>query len=317
MTAAGARYRLGNNLMKIAEPAMRNVLGIRRVLGLALLLVAVAAVAYLESAVAGDFDLRLVYFIIVLYGAMLLPRALALAIAAAVAIVSVGVVGATGTRLIVNGLTHRTKKTLEDVLLPQFYCGVQDVSEFLIAMIPTHSRYCLEVISPFFDKAADSTPLKKLVKGIGSDNIDFRLRQTDFALDGQIKPWLGMPIAEFAKLKRAFVIGSFLRKDHPLLATRLRAAVKGGAKLSVLHGADEDLLMTVAHKIIAAFQAPFQVEGHSLPATLSIGAALFPNDSTDQEMLLKNADAAMYRSKEAGRNCFRMFSAAGWPDSRP
>jgi diguanylate cyclase (GGDEF)-like protein len=73
----------------------------------------------------------------------------------------------------------------------------------------------------------------------------------------------------------------------------------------------------VAQKIRAAFQAPFQVEGHSLPATLSIGAALFPNDSTDQETLLKNADAAMYRSKEAGRNCFRLFSAAGSPDSRP
>jgi len=73
----------------------------------------------------------------------------------------------------------------------------------------------------------------------------------------------------------------------------------------------------VGQKIIAAFQAPFQVEGHSLLSTLSIGAALYPNDSTDQETLLKNADAAMYRSKEAGRNCFRMFSAAGWPDSRP
>jgi len=73
----------------------------------------------------------------------------------------------------------------------------------------------------------------------------------------------------------------------------------------------------VAHKIIAAFQAPFQVEGHSLPATLSIGAALYPNDSTDQETLLKNADAAMYRSKEAGRNRFSLFSAAGSPDSRP
>ena len=73
----------------------------------------------------------------------------------------------------------------------------------------------------------------------------------------------------------------------------------------------------VGQKIIAAFQAPFQVEGHSLLSTLSIGAALYPNDSTDQETLLNNADAAMYRSKEAGRNCFRMFSAAGWPDSRP
>ena len=85
---------------------MRNVLGVRRVLGLALLLAAVAAVAYLDRSVGGDFDLRLVYFLIVLCGAMLLPRALALAIAAAVAIVSVGVIGATGTALIVNGLTH-------------------------------------------------------------------------------------------------------------------------------------------------------------------------------------------------------------------
>jgi len=73
----------------------------------------------------------------------------------------------------------------------------------------------------------------------------------------------------------------------------------------------------VGQKIIAAFQAPFQVEGHSLLSTLSIGAALYTNDSIDQETLLKNADAAMYRSKEAGRNCFSLFSAAGWPDSRP
>jgi diguanylate cyclase (GGDEF)-like protein/PAS domain S-box-containing protein len=73
----------------------------------------------------------------------------------------------------------------------------------------------------------------------------------------------------------------------------------------------------VAHKIIAAFQAPFQVEGHSLLTTLSIGAALYPDDSTDQDTLMDNADAAMYRSKDAGRNCFRLFSAAGSPDSRP
>src|SRR5207244_4074749 len=61
---------LGNHRMKIAEPAMRNVLGVRRVLGLILMLAAVAAVAYLERSVGGDFDLRLVYFLIVLSGAM-------------------------------------------------------------------------------------------------------------------------------------------------------------------------------------------------------------------------------------------------------
>ncbi|WP_025917907.1 NADH-quinone oxidoreductase subunit NuoG [Herminiimonas sp. CN] len=94
--------------------------------------------------------------------------------------------------------------------------------------------------------------LQKLVRGIGSDNVDFRLRQSDFSLDGKITPWLGMPIAEFAQLKQIFVVGSFLRKDHPLLASRVRQAVKLGAKLDILHATDDDLLIPVSHKIIQA-----------------------------------------------------------------
>lgn len=94
--------------------------------------------------------------------------------------------------------------------------------------------------------------LNKMTRGIGSDNIEFRLRQSDFALDGQVTPWLGMPIANFSQLKRAFVIGSNLRKDHPLVATRLRTATKGGAKLSLLQSSDDDLLMPIANKLIAA-----------------------------------------------------------------
>lgn len=94
--------------------------------------------------------------------------------------------------------------------------------------------------------------LQKLVRGIGSDNVDFRLRQSDFTLDGKITPWLGMSIAEFAQLKQIFVVGSFLRKDHPLLASRLRQAVKLGAKLNILHATDDDLLIPIANKIIQA-----------------------------------------------------------------
>ncbi|KAF3998124.1 NADH-quinone oxidoreductase subunit NuoG [Glaciimonas immobilis] len=94
--------------------------------------------------------------------------------------------------------------------------------------------------------------LQKVVRGLGSENIDFRTRQSDFALDGKVTPWLGMSINEFAELDRAFLIGSFLRKDHPLLSARLRLSVKSGAKLSILHATDDDLLMPVANKIIAA-----------------------------------------------------------------
>jgi NADH-quinone oxidoreductase subunit G len=93
--------------------------------------------------------------------------------------------------------------------------------------------------------------LQKLTRAMGSSSVDTRLRHSDFSLAG-VTPWLGMSITEFGQLNRAFVIGSFLRKDHPLLATRLRTAVKGGAKLSILHATDDDLLMNVANKLIAA-----------------------------------------------------------------
>ena len=95
--------------------------------------------------------------------------------------------------------------------------------------------------------------LQKLMRGLGSENIDTRLRQADFSLDCSAgAPWLGMSIAEFGALDRVLVIGSFLRKDHPLLAQRLRQATKHGAMLSVLHATGEDLLMPVANKLVAA-----------------------------------------------------------------
>jgi NADH-quinone oxidoreductase subunit G len=75
-----------------------------------------------------------------------------------------------------------------------------------------------------------------LTRALGSDNIDFRLRQSDFRGDGHSAgfPWLGMPIAELDSLDRVLVIGSFLRKDHPLAAQRLRHAARKGAEISLV-----------------------------------------------------------------------------------
>jgi len=94
----------------------------------------------------------------------------------------------------------------------------------------------------------------KFMRGLGSDNIDFRLRQSDFSLDGKRAgtPWLGMKLAEIAKCDRVLVVGSFLRKDHPLIAQRLRQAAKRGTKISVVHAADDDLLVKLAAKAIVA-----------------------------------------------------------------
>src|SRR6266480_5288190 len=95
---------------------------------------------------------------------------------------------------------------------------------------------------------------QKLVRGLGSDNIDFRLRQSDFSTDGKRDgaTWLGMSIADFAALERVLVVCSFLRKDHPLLTHRLRQRTKKGAQISLVHTADDELLLKLAHKAIVA-----------------------------------------------------------------
>jgi predicted signal transduction protein with EAL and GGDEF domain len=71
---------------------------------------------------------------------------------------------------------------------------------------------------------------------------------------------------------------------------------------------DEGAPERVAHKILDEVRRPFQVEGHEIHVSGSLGLALYPDDGRDAETLLKNADAAMYHAKELGRNGFRMFS---------
>jgi diguanylate cyclase (GGDEF)-like protein len=63
-----------------------------------------------------------------------------------------------------------------------------------------------------------------------------------------------------------------------------------------------------ATKIVTAFRKPFVCNGHTLNVTASIGIADFPDDGGDAETLLKNADIALYRVKEQGRNNFQRYT---------
>lgn len=96
--------------------------------------------------------------------------------------------------------------------------------------------------------------LGRLVRALGSENIDFRLRQTDPAFDAALTgaPWLGMSIAELDNLDRVLVVGSFLRKDHPLMAQRLRQAAKRGTQILMVDSAADDPLMPVAGRLTVA-----------------------------------------------------------------
>ncbi|MDE2615240.1 MAG: NADH-quinone oxidoreductase subunit G, partial [Burkholderiales bacterium] len=102
--------------------------------------------------------------------------------------------------------------------------------------------------------------LAKLVRGLGSENIDHRSRHADFANTAPAAKarWLGLPIAALSTLQRVLVVGSFLRKDHPLFAQRIRQAARKGAQVHSLHALADDWLMPMGTRLVAAPSAWLQ-----------------------------------------------------------
>ncbi|GAO69383.1 MULTISPECIES: NADH-quinone oxidoreductase subunit NuoG [unclassified Comamonas] len=91
----------------------------------------------------------------------------------------------------------------------------------------------------------------KLVRGIGSENIDYRLRNAEFAATQGVQ-WLGLPIAALSNLQSALIVGSNLRKDHPLFAQRIRQAAKKGCKVFAINDRIHDWALPVNASVVAA-----------------------------------------------------------------
>ncbi|MBI4743129.1 MAG: NADH-quinone oxidoreductase subunit G [Betaproteobacteria bacterium] len=89
--------------------------------------------------------------------------------------------------------------------------------------------------------------LQKLTRALGSGSVDFRPHRRDFSADGKRAgtPWLGMKLSEIKDLDAALVVGSFLRKDHPLFAQRLRQLARKGGKVSLLSVTADDSSINV------------------------------------------------------------------------
>ncbi|MEQ1661386.1 MAG: NADH-quinone oxidoreductase subunit NuoG [Thiobacillus sp.] len=106
--------------------------------------------------------------------------------------------------------------------------------------------------------------LQKLMRGLGSGNVDHRLRQTDFTLDHHAKGgfWLGMPVTYMSRLNRMLVVGSNLRKDHPLMAHRIRESVRWYGELNLINAAEDEFLGKVhAKRIVAPSQLAASLAG--------------------------------------------------------
>jgi diguanylate cyclase (GGDEF)-like protein len=114
--------------------------------------------------------------------------------------------------------------------------------------------------------------------------------------------------------------------DHPIgdlllaaVGRRLCAAIRETDTVARLGGDEFALLQTVegnqrvaaialASRLLEAVNVPYEIEGNQIMIGTSIGIALAPNDGTEVEQLLKNADLALYRAKAEGRNAYRLFA---------
>ncbi|MBN3834007.1 NADH-quinone oxidoreductase subunit NuoG [Burkholderia sp. Ac-20344] len=158
--------------------------------------------------------------------------------------------------------------------------ALEYVAKGLKGIAADHGANALAMLASAHSTAEELFLVKQLADELKTPNVDFRLRQQDFSAPVQGAPWLGMPIADLSNVDAAFVVGSFLRRDHPLFAARLRQAAKNGAKLHFLHATADDSLIPTAKRIVAApsawldelagvAAAVAQLRGVALPDTLA------------------------------------------------
>ena len=88
-----------------------------------------------------------------------------------------------------------------------------------------------------------------LVRGLGSENVDYRLRHAQFPAQEGVR-YLGTPIASLSTLERVLVVGSNLRKDHPLFAQRIRQAARKGCAVHAIHAVTQDWAMPLASTML-------------------------------------------------------------------
>jgi len=122
--------------------------------------------------------------------------------------------------------------------------------------------------------------LQRLIRGLGSENIDHRLRESDFRDDAGAPPfpWLGQGIEELERGDAFLLIGSNIRKDQPLLGHRLRKAFLEGAKIAVVNPLDAAFTFDVAEKIIVAPSRMPQALGTLVVAVAERAGRVLPPD---------------------------------------
>jgi NADH-quinone oxidoreductase subunit G len=179
--------------------------------------------------------------------------------------------------------------------------ALEYVTRSLKTITTDHGADALAAIAHPISSVEELYLLQKVVRAMGSDRVETRLRQTDMR-GTATAPWLGMPIANLSQLDRALVIGSFLRKEQPLIAARLRTASKRGLQVSRIDAGGDDWLMpslgiaaapsrwtAILAEVASAIA---KVNASTLPAGIQ-GGAVSPEAQAIADSLLSGSSKAV------------------------
>lgn len=103
------------------------------------------------------------------------------------------------------------------------------------------------------------------------------------------------------------------------VAQRIQAQVREGDTVARMGGdeftlllqeiEDADAAVALVHRILSAIARPVAITNNTLYVTASVGISLYPHDGSNSETLIRNADTAMYRAKDNGRNSYQLYTA--------
>lgn len=144
--------------------------------------------------------------------------------------------------------------------------------------------------------------IKHLLSMAKRNNQQIAVMFLDLDRFKDINDSLGHSIGDTVLIESAARLTSFLREEDTI------ARLGGDEFIIILPDTQIDGASQVAQKLLDAFQSSFHIGDHELSISASIGIALYPNDGDDFETLYKNADTAMYRAKQEGRNNFCFFT---------
>lgn len=144
--------------------------------------------------------------------------------------------------------------------------------------------------------------IKNLLSLAKRNNREITVMFLDLDRFKEINDTLGHSVGDTLLIQSSQRMQSLLREEDTV------ARLGGDEFIILLPNIQINGARKVAQKLLDVFNAPFQIDHHELSISASIGIALYPDDGTDFETLYKNADTAMYRAKQEGRNGYSFFT---------